>query len=111
MWRRIVFTSLKVLLIVLILVVVLVGIWVLANFQDVKEFFPMPAGAYAYFMASSLWVEGRSPAEASSYSRLPWPFSVDEVQIDQASHTVTVKSWFTTATARWVDQEHGVVLQ
>jgi hypothetical protein len=92
-----------------LLLVLAAASWILANRDDLAAFVPMPAGAYAKFLASALFVEGRTEEQARVWARLPLP--VGTVTIDQAHKSVTVEAYFQKATARWVDERHGVVLE
>lgn len=85
------------------------AIWIVANWNDLGDFVQTPAGAYAEFMATSLFVENRSLEEAEIFSRLPLP--VGPVTIDYANKTVTVEAYFVKRTARYVDAKRGVTLE
>jgi len=95
----------------LVAALVLLGAsWIIPNWKDLAAFLPMPAHTYARFMAMQLFVEGRSEEEARNWSKLPLPI-LGSVKIDRAAKSVTVTAYFFRATARWVDERHGVVLE
>lgn len=82
---------------------------VAANWDDLVSFVPMPASVYATFLADALFVEGRTEEQARNWARLSLP--VGKVTVDPVRKTVTVEAYFQTATARWVDERRGVVLE
>ncbi len=78
--------------IIFLTVFLLVGIFIGANWTDIKNFQPMASGAFSKFMCSCMFVEGRSEAECKNWSRLSVP---------QQSYSVNQKEKSVTATALW----------
>jgi hypothetical protein len=99
----------KILLVILLGVVAFGMAWIVIHWKDLRAFQGMPSGAYAKFMCSSLFVEGKSEEQARIWSRMPVP--VKEIQIDYTHKSVTARSLFHTSTARYVDERYGCTLE
>jgi hypothetical protein len=99
---------LKVLLAVLLVAVIGGAVWVFLNWTDLKAFQGMPSGAYAKFMCSSLFVEGKPIEQARTWSQVSVP--VQEISIDYTNKSVTARSLFFTNTARYINDRFGCTL-
>lgn len=72
--------------------VLTIGILLASNWKDIKNFQPMASGAYAKFMCSCLFVEGRTEEQCKIWSRLSIP---------QSSYIISKKNKSVTSTALW----------
>jgi hypothetical protein len=99
----------KILLGVIGVALVIVLIWVALNWSDLRAFQPVPSGAYAKFMCSSLFVEGKTEEQARNWAKVSVP--VKEIGIDYTNKSVTARSLFYTSTARYVNERLGCILQ
>jgi len=92
----------------LIAIIVAAGLYVAANWTTIKNFLPMASGAYAKFMCSSMFVEGKDEEAARNWSRLSLP--IQECVIDRGKKTVTVRALGKTSTARYINERFGCTL-
>ncbi|HPV98453.1 MAG TPA: hypothetical protein PLZ78_11530 [Spirochaetota bacterium] len=100
---------LKIALILLLVVIVGIGVWVAANWRDISAFLPMASGAYAKFMCSSIFVEGKTEEAAHNWARLALP--VSSCVVDYEKKTVTVKGLGHKNTARYAGARFGCTLE
>jgi len=100
---------LKIALILLLVVIVGIGAWVAANWKDISAFLPMASAAYAKFMCSSIFVEGKTEEAARNWSRLSLP--VSSCEIDYTKKTVTVKGLGRENTARYKGARFGCTIE
>jgi len=99
----------KLLGIILLAIVLLVGIFVGANWSDIKNFQPMPSGAFSKFMCSCMFVEGRSEEECKNWSRLSVP--QQGYSIDLKKKSVTAKSLWYNTTSRYMGDRFGCTVE
>lgn len=99
----------QLLLILIVIILVGAGAWITANLKDIKAFLPMASAAYAKFMCSSLFVEGKTEEQAHNWSKLALP--VQRCDIDYEKKTVTAKGLGKTSTARYVSERFGCTLE
>lgn len=85
------------------------GGWVFANRKDLAAFLPMPAGAYAKFMCSCLFVADMPEEQARNWSQLSVPVKL--VRIDYQKKTVVARALLQTRTARYVNARCGCTLE
>ena len=96
-------------LIAILVVVIAGGLWVIANWNELRGFQQMPSGAYAKFMCSALFVEEMTEEQARNLARVSVP--VKEMMVDYKSKSVTTRSLFYTSTASFVNERYGCTLE
>jgi hypothetical protein len=99
----------KIALILVLVILVGVGVWVAANWKDISAFLPMASAAYAKFMCSSIFVEGKTEERARNWSRLSLP--VSSCEIDYKNKSVTVKGLGRVNTARYRGARFGCTVE
>lgn len=95
--------------IILLAIVLLAGIFVGANWSDIKNFQPMPSGAFSKFMCSCMFVEGRSEEECKNWSRLSVP--QQGYSIDLKKKSVTAKSLWHSTTSQYRGERFGCTVE
>jgi hypothetical protein len=101
--------AMKIAGILLLIIILTVGILLASNWKDIKNFQPMASGAYAKFMCSCLFVEGRTEEQCKIWSRLSIPQS--GYTINKKDMTVTSTALWYTSTARYKDKKLGCTLE
>jgi hypothetical protein len=99
----------KILLGILVVVLVAAAVLVALNRSDLLAFQPVASGAYAKFMCSSLFVEGKTEEQARNWSAVSLPVKL--IQVDFTNKTVTASALFHTSTARYVNARLGCKLE
>ncbi len=99
---------LKLLLILLAVIILGLGIVAGANLKDIRAFLPMASAAYAKFMCSSIFVEGKNEEQARNWSRTVIP--VKGYKVDYATKSVTATALGKTSTARYMGERFGCTL-
>jgi hypothetical protein len=93
------------LLIAVLVVVIAGGLWVIANWNELRGFQQMPSRAYAKFMCSTYFVEEMTDEQARNLARGSAP--VEEILIDFESKSAMTRSLFYTSTASYVNERYG----
>jgi hypothetical protein len=99
----------KILLGIVGVALVIALVWAALNWSDLRAFQPVASGAYAKFMCSSLFVEGKTEEQARNWAKVSVP--VKEIEIDYANKAVTARALFYTNTAQYVNERMGCVLK
>ncbi len=101
--------TVKLLSIIILAIVLLLGIFIGANWSDIKNFQPMASGAFSKFMCSCMFVEGRSEEQCKNWSRLVIPQQGYSVNKKEKSVTATAL-WYSN-TSRYRDERFGCTLE
>lgn len=99
----------KILGIFILAVVLLIGIFVGANWTDIKNFQPMASGAFSKFMCSCMFVEERSEEDCKNWSRLIIP--QQSYSVDKEKKSVTATALWYSNTSRYVGKRFGCTLE
>ena len=89
--------------------ILLVGIFIAANWTDIKNFQPMASGAFSKFMCSCMFVEGRSEEECQNWSHLSVP--QQNYSVDRAKKSVTATALWYRNTSRYMGDRYGCTLE
>ena len=99
----------KILITTVMIILVLTGVWVAANWQHLNAFPSIISSWYAKEFCSCHFVVGRDQEFCHNIAR-QW-VSIDDFQLDADARTVTVSGLGRTNTARYNGPQAGCVLE
>jgi hypothetical protein len=99
----------KIIGIVVIIMVVAMGLFIMINWSDLKNFRPMAGNVYSKFMCSCLFVEGRTEEQCRNWSRVAIPVSA--YKVDYKEKRVTATGLGLTGTSSYRGERFGCVLE
>lgn len=88
--------------------IVLVGIYLIANFKHTAAFPKIISAFYSKEFCSCFFVTEGTPEECHNFARQWVP--IQSFSLDQEKRSVTVKGMFVTTTARYTGDRYGCVL-
>lgn len=101
--------TLKFIFIILLTTLVLLGIYIGANWRDIKNFQPMGSATFSKFMCSCMFVEGRSEEQCLIWSRVVIP--QQSYSVNKNEKSVTSSALWYTSTARYRNDRFGCTLE
>ncbi len=92
-----------------VILIVVLGLVILINLKDLRNFRPMAGNVYSKFMCSCLFVEGRTEEQCRNWSRVVIP--VSEYRVDYREKRVTATGLGMTGTSSYRGERFGCTLE